>query len=87
LDAAHGELLVRYRAYDNIIDAGEHVSGLATRNLIEELNLMSTGECAPSLKQSRTRHGKLRCMRRLTPSSGIKPRSWQTCLRVIALSL
>jgi hypothetical protein len=33
-----------YRAYDNIIGAGEHVLGLATRNLIEELNLMSTGE-------------------------------------------
>jgi hypothetical protein len=44
LDAAHGELPVRYRAYDNIIDAGEHVSGLAARNLIEELNLMITGE-------------------------------------------
>jgi hypothetical protein len=25
LDAAHGELLVRYRAYNNIIGAGEHV--------------------------------------------------------------
>jgi hypothetical protein len=37
-------LHVRYRAYDNIIGAGEHVSGLATRNLIKELNLMSTGE-------------------------------------------
>jgi hypothetical protein len=44
LDAAHGELPMRYRAYDNIIGAGEHVLGLATRNLIEELNLMSTGE-------------------------------------------
>jgi hypothetical protein len=44
LDAAHGELPVRYRAYDNIISAGEHVPGLAARNLIEELNLMSTGE-------------------------------------------
>jgi hypothetical protein len=44
LDAAHGELPVRYRAYNNIIGAGEHVPGLAARNLIEELNLMSTGE-------------------------------------------
>jgi hypothetical protein len=44
LDAANGELHVRYHAYDNIIGAGEHVSGLATRNLIKELNLMSTGE-------------------------------------------
>jgi hypothetical protein len=44
LDAAHGELPVRYCAYDNIIGAGEHVSGLAACNLIEELNLMSTGE-------------------------------------------
>jgi hypothetical protein len=35
---------VRYRAYDNIIGAGEHVLGLAVRNLIEELNLMSTEE-------------------------------------------
>jgi hypothetical protein len=35
---------VRYHTYDNIIGAGEHVSGLAARNLIEELNLMSTGE-------------------------------------------
>jgi hypothetical protein len=35
---------VRYRTYDNIIGTGEHVSGLATRNLIEELNLMSTRE-------------------------------------------
>jgi hypothetical protein len=30
--------------YDNIIGAGELVLGLAARNLIEELNLMSTGE-------------------------------------------
>jgi hypothetical protein len=44
LDAAHGELLVRYCAYDNIIGAGEHVPGLAARIIIEELNLMSTGE-------------------------------------------
>jgi hypothetical protein len=43
LDAAHEESPMRYRAYDNIIGAGEHVSGLAARNLIEEL-LMSTGE-------------------------------------------
>jgi hypothetical protein len=35
---------VPYCAYDNIIGAGEHVLGLAVRNLIEELNLMSTGE-------------------------------------------
>jgi hypothetical protein len=44
LDAAHGELHVRYRAYDNIIGTGEHVPGLAARNLIEELNLMSMRE-------------------------------------------
>jgi hypothetical protein len=44
LDAAHRELPVRYHAYDNIIDAREHVPGLAARNLIEELNLMSTEE-------------------------------------------
>jgi hypothetical protein len=44
LDAAHGESPIRYRAYDNIIGAEEHVPGLVTRNLIEELNLMSTGE-------------------------------------------
>jgi hypothetical protein len=44
LDAAHGELPVRYRSYDNIIGAGEHVPRLVVRNLIEELNLMSTGE-------------------------------------------
>jgi hypothetical protein len=44
LDASHRELPVRYHAYDNIIGAGEHVSGLAVYNLIEELNLMSTGE-------------------------------------------
>jgi hypothetical protein len=44
LDAAHGELSVHYHAYDNIIGAGEHMSGLAVLNLIEELNLMSTGE-------------------------------------------
>jgi hypothetical protein len=44
LDVAHGESHVCYRAYDNIIGAGEHVSGLAACNLIEELNLMSTGE-------------------------------------------
>jgi hypothetical protein len=87
LDAAHGELPVRYHAYDNIIDAGEHVPGLAAHNLIEELNLMSTGSRAPSLKLSRTRRGKPRCRRRLIPSSGIKPGSWQTCLRVIMLSL
>jgi hypothetical protein len=78
---------MRYRAYDNIIGAGEHVSGLAARNLIEELNLMSTGSRAPSLKLSRTRCGKLQCRRRLTPLSGIKPGSSQICLRVIMLSL
>jgi hypothetical protein len=44
LDATHGESPVRYLTYDNIIGAGEHVSGLTARNLIEELNLMSTGE-------------------------------------------
>jgi hypothetical protein len=44
LDAAHGESPVRYRAYNNIIGAGEHVPGLAAHNLNEELNLMSTGE-------------------------------------------
>jgi hypothetical protein len=44
LDAAHGELHVCYCANDNIIGAGEHVPGLVTRNLIEELKLMSTGE-------------------------------------------
>jgi hypothetical protein len=44
LDAAHGELHVRYRTYDNIIGVGEHVPELASCNLIEELNLMSTGE-------------------------------------------
>jgi hypothetical protein len=44
LDAAHGESSMRYRTYDNIIDAGEPVPGLAVCNLIEELNLMSTGE-------------------------------------------
>jgi hypothetical protein len=35
---------VCYRAYDNIIGTGEHVPGLAVRNLIEELNLMSMEE-------------------------------------------
>jgi hypothetical protein len=44
LDAAHGESPMRYRTYNNIIGAGEPVPGLAERNLIEELNLMSTGE-------------------------------------------
>jgi hypothetical protein len=44
LDAVHGEAPMRYRAYNNIIGAGEHVSGLVARNLIEELNLMSMGE-------------------------------------------
>jgi transposase InsO family protein len=44
LDVTHGELHVRYRAYDNIIGAGENMTGLAARNLIEELNLMSTWE-------------------------------------------
>jgi hypothetical protein len=44
LDATHRELHVRYRAYDNIIDTGEHVPRLAAHNLIEELNLMSMGE-------------------------------------------
>jgi hypothetical protein len=44
LNAAHGESPMHYRAYDNIIGAGEHMPELAARNLIEELNLMSTGE-------------------------------------------
>jgi hypothetical protein len=44
LDTAHGESPTHYRTYDNIIGAGELVPGLAARNLIEELNLMSTGE-------------------------------------------
>jgi hypothetical protein len=44
LDAAHGELPMRYCAYNNIIGTGEHGPRLAARNLIEELNLMSTEE-------------------------------------------
>jgi hypothetical protein len=44
LDAAHGELPVRYHAYDNIIGAGEHMPRMAVHNLIEELNLMSMRE-------------------------------------------
>jgi hypothetical protein len=44
LDAAHGESPMRYYTYDNIIGVGEPVPGLAACNLIEELNLMSTGE-------------------------------------------
>jgi hypothetical protein len=44
LDVTHGESPMRYRTYDNIIDVGEHVSGLAVCNLIEELNLMSRRE-------------------------------------------
>jgi hypothetical protein len=44
LDAVHGEVPMRYRAYDNIIGTGENVPGLAAHNLIEELNLMSTEE-------------------------------------------
>jgi hypothetical protein len=43
LDAVHGESPMRYHTYDNIIGTGEPVSRLATRNLIEELNLASTG--------------------------------------------
>jgi hypothetical protein len=87
LDAAHGELSVHYRAYDNIIDAGEHVTGLAARNLIEELNLMSTGEPCTFVEAEQDAACKPRCRRRLTSSSGIKPGSWQTCLRVTVLSL
>jgi hypothetical protein len=44
LDAAHRKSPTRYRTYDNIIGAGEPVLGLAARNLIEELDLMSMGE-------------------------------------------
>jgi hypothetical protein len=44
LDAAHGESSMRYRTYDNIIGARDYVLGLAVRNLIEELNLLSTEE-------------------------------------------
>jgi hypothetical protein len=44
LDAAHGESPTRYRTYDNIIGAGKPMPGLVARNLIEELNLMSTRE-------------------------------------------
>jgi hypothetical protein len=44
LDAVQGEAPMRYRAYNNIIGVGEHVLGLVACNLIEELNLMSTGE-------------------------------------------
>jgi hypothetical protein len=44
LDAAHGESPMRYCTYDRIISTGEPVPGLAARNLIEELNLVSTGE-------------------------------------------
>jgi hypothetical protein len=35
---------MRYRTYDNIIGAGEPLLGVAAHNLIEELNLTSTGE-------------------------------------------
>jgi hypothetical protein len=44
LDAAHGESPMRYHTYDNIVGTGKPVSGLPVRNLIEELNLVSTGE-------------------------------------------
>jgi hypothetical protein len=44
LHVAHGESPMRYRPYDNIVGAGEPVSGLAAHNLIEELNLLSTEE-------------------------------------------
>jgi hypothetical protein len=87
LDAAHGKSPVRYRAYDNIIGTGEHVSGLAARNLIEELNLMSTGEPCTFAEAEQDAAWQDASKMRLTPSSGIKPGSWQTCLRVIALSL
>jgi hypothetical protein len=49
LDAAHREFPMHYRAYDNIIGAGEHVP-VAARNLIEELNLISTGEACTFAK-------------------------------------
>jgi hypothetical protein len=86
LDAAHRELPVRYRAYDNIIGVGEHMPGLAMRNLIEELNLMSMGEPCTFAEVEQDAAWQA-AMQEETPSSGIKPRSWQTCLRVIALSL
>jgi hypothetical protein len=44
LNAAHGESPMRYHTYDNIIGVEEHMPRMAARNLIEELNLMSTGE-------------------------------------------
>jgi hypothetical protein len=44
LDPAHKESPMRYCSYNNIIDMGQPVPGLVARNLIEELNLASTGE-------------------------------------------
>jgi hypothetical protein len=35
---------LHYCSYNNIIDMGQPVPGLVARNLIEELNLASTGE-------------------------------------------
>jgi hypothetical protein len=43
LDAVHGESPMRHSTFDNIAGTGEPVPGLAARNLIEELNLVSTG--------------------------------------------
>jgi hypothetical protein len=44
LDAVHDESPMRHNTFDNIAGTGEPVPGLAARNLIEELNLASTGE-------------------------------------------
>jgi hypothetical protein len=44
LDVTHEESPMRYRTYDNIVSAGKPMPRLTACNLIEELNLASTGE-------------------------------------------
>jgi hypothetical protein len=80
LDVVHGESSMQYRTYDNIVGTGEPMPGLASRYLIEELNLASTGSRAPLLKQGRMQRGELQCRRRLIPSNRIRHGSWLTCL-------
>jgi hypothetical protein len=44
LDAVHGETPMQYHTCDNIVGMREPVPGWEARNIIDELNLASTGE-------------------------------------------
>jgi hypothetical protein len=58
-----------------------------THNLIEELNLMSKGELCTFIEAEQDAAWQATMQEEIDSIKQNKPGSWQTCLRVIALSL